>query len=227
MSTRAKSRRKKPRERRRKPQPRRPPEVYEPDEVAALIRSCSRRAPTGCRNAALIVLCYRAGLRISEALALLPKDVDLKTGRVVVLHGKGDRSRTVALGPGDVALIERWVQKRRGLKCKPSQPLICTLNGGQLDSSYVRQLLPRLGRRAGLSKRIHAHGLRHTLAYEMHVKERQPVALVQKVLGHSNLATTAVYLSHIAPRDVLDAMRNRPAFVYGGRSTDVSPSTEA
>ena len=53
-----------------------PPEPLNPDEVKGLIRVCSKRAATGVRNRALIAVLYRAGLRISEALALYPKDLD-------------------------------------------------------------------------------------------------------------------------------------------------------
>ena len=57
-----------------------PPEPLTAEEVKALIRACSKRACTGVRNRALIAVLYRAGLRIGEALALLPKDLDAQAG---------------------------------------------------------------------------------------------------------------------------------------------------
>ncbi len=66
-----------------------PPEILTPDEVHRLIRAASNRAPTGIRNRALIVVMYRAGLRVSEALGLYPKDVDRSRGTIRVLQGKG------------------------------------------------------------------------------------------------------------------------------------------
>ena len=71
-------------------------------EVNALLAQCSRRAPTGIRNRALITVLYRTGLRIFEALALQPKDVDLDNGTLRVLHGKGDKMRTVGLDAGTI-----------------------------------------------------------------------------------------------------------------------------
>ncbi|MCH8831577.1 MAG: tyrosine-type recombinase/integrase, partial [Chloroflexi bacterium] len=59
-----------------------PPEVLTEDEVKSLIRACSNRAPTGIRNRALIIVMYRAGLRLSEALALKPKDIDPQAGTI-------------------------------------------------------------------------------------------------------------------------------------------------
>jgi site-specific recombinase XerD len=57
-------------------------------EVEALLRACSSRATTGVRNRALIALLWRTGLRISEALALKPKDVELSSGLLTVQHGR-------------------------------------------------------------------------------------------------------------------------------------------
>ncbi len=86
-----------------------PVELLTPDEVRALVRACSSRAPTGVsRNRALIAVLYRGGLRISEALELHPKDVDMARTTVAVLHGKGDRPRTVGMDPAAFALLERW-----------------------------------------------------------------------------------------------------------------------
>lgn len=79
-----------------------PPEVLTGSEVNALLGVCSKRAPTGIRNRALIAMLYRGQLRIGEALAFKPKDLDRKGGTLRVLHGKGDRARTVGLDSGAV-----------------------------------------------------------------------------------------------------------------------------
>jgi len=185
-----------------------PAELLSCDEVRALIRACSARAPTGIRNRALIAVLYRGGLRVSEALALRPKDVDQSAGTLVVLHGKGDQRRTVGMDPAAFALLERWLDKRRSLGVSARRAVFCTLAGGPLDSSYVRRLLPRLAVRAGIDKRVHAHGLRHAHAAEL-VAEGMPVNVIQQQLGHGSLATTDRYLRHIAPRERVEAMRAR------------------
>lgn len=185
-----------------------PAEILTEQEVSALIRAASPRSASGIRARALIALLYRGGLRVSEALALEPKDVDQNRGTVSVLRGKGNKRRVVGLDPAAFALIERWMDYRRSLKLPPRRPLLCTLKGNALDSSYVRRLLPRLGERAGIEKRVHAHGLRHTHAAELAV-EGKPVNLIQRQLGHSSLATTSRYLDHIAPQDLIGAMQDR------------------
>ena len=102
-----------------------------PDEVRALIKACSNRAPTGIRNRALLVLLYRGGLRVSEALRLYPKDLDRDAGTVTVLVGKGGKRRTIGLDPGAFAVVERWLDKRAALGINGLAPLLCTLRGSR------------------------------------------------------------------------------------------------
>jgi site-specific recombinase XerD len=198
-----------------------PVEILTPDEVRSLIRGCSNRAPTGVRNRALIVVLYRGGLRLDEAIGhrdpesgrwaggLYPKDVDSRAGTVTVLHGKGDKRRTVGLDPGAFAVLERWLELRRRRDIGgPRRPLFCTLDGTGLDDSYVRKLLHRLAAKAAITKRVHPHGLRHTHAAEL-AAEGMPANLIQAQLGHDSLATTDRYLRHIAPRQLIDAIRGR------------------
>ncbi len=185
-----------------------PPEVLTEDEVKALIRASSNRAPTGVRNRALITVMYRAGLRLSEALALKPKDIDADAGTVTVLHGKGDKRRVVGLDPGSMAVLLRWDDRRRQHGLTGRSPLFCTLEGRPLYASYARTLLHRLGAKAGIEKRVHPHGLRHSMSYEL-MMEGVPVPLIQQQLGHASLATTQRYLDHIAPKDLVEAMQRR------------------
>jgi site-specific recombinase XerD len=77
-----------------------------------------------------------------------------------------------------------------------------------VKTSYVRAALPRLARKAGIERRVHAHALRHSFASEL-AAERTPMNVVQTVLGHANLATTDAYLRHINPVIVIEAMRSR------------------
>src|ERR1043165_8811793 len=108
----------------RRPKPRRrfPPEVLSDPEVRALLDACGAYHPIGLRNRALIALMYRAGLRVSEALALAPKDIDLASGTVRVLHGKGDVSRTVGLDPGACAVVARWLAERARADVGQTEP---------------------------------------------------------------------------------------------------------
>jgi integrase/recombinase XerC len=180
-------------------------EILTRAEVAALVAQCSPKAPTGIRNRGMIIVMYAGGLRVEEMLALKPAEVDTATGEVRILHGKGDRQRSVGLGHGNMALVQRWLDVRVAPR---SAPLFCTLAGGPVKDQYVRALMKRLATKAEIKKRVHPHVLRHTNADEMHA-ERTPVNLIRKHLGHNSLATTQIYLDHISPRDVVEAGRAR------------------
>ena len=127
-------------------------------EVARLLLAASERAPTGVRNRAMIALLYCAGVRLEEALALRRQDVDLEGGALVV---RGRRARTAHLFASAAPYLEAWLAVRAELDLGARAPLLCTLRGEPLEPAYVRAMLARLGRRAVLRKRVHAHGLRH------------------------------------------------------------------
>jgi site-specific recombinase XerD len=186
-----------------------PPEPLTPDEVWRLVDACGRGL-AGRRNRALIITMWRGGLRVSEALALAPKDVDLERGRIAVLHGKGDKSRVVGLDAGACALIERWTAERRALELGPRAPLYCVISrptaGQPLASSYVRELLHKLAAKAGIDKRVHPHGLRHSYASYL-MDQGVPIHHIRRMLGHSSIAVTERYADHINPATVIEQMR--------------------
>jgi site-specific recombinase XerD len=141
---------------------------------------------------------FRSGLRISEALALYPKDLDAAGGSLRVLHGKGDKARTAPL-PSDAAeAVDRWLDCRKRLRLTGHHPLFCTLRGKPLWDSYVRTLGKRLAKKAGVEKRCHPHGLRHGWALAQ-VQSGASLNAIQQHLGHRSLHTTSVCLQHIAP----------------------------
>lgn len=189
-----------------------PAEVLSRSEIARLMAATSRHGSAGIRDRALIVVMWRAGLRIAEALALKPHDVDLDAGTIAVLHGKGDRRRVVGVDPDAIAVLEHWLQRRRELHIGPSKPLFCTITkphaGSPLKDSCFRETLKLLARRAAIEKRVHPHGLRHTHAAEL-AMEGVPLHVIRRQLGHSSLATTERYIDHLTPADVIAIMQQR------------------
>ncbi|MCB9836747.1 MAG: phage integrase family protein [Phycisphaera sp.] len=184
-----------------------PPEPLTHEEVMSLLDACGHDL-LGLRDRALIAVMYRAGLRISEALALHPKDIDAGLRAVRVLRGKGGRSRTVGLDAGALAIVGDWMNARRELGIVDDAPLICTRTGGAMSAGYARRLLAGLGRRAGIAKRVHPHGLRHTHAAELRA-EGIDIGIISKQLGHRSIATTVRYLDHIAPWEVVEVVGGR------------------
>jgi integrase len=192
-----------------------PAEVLTPAEISRLIDACGRRGPSGMRNRALIVVLWRGGLRCAEALALGLRDVDRQAGTLTVRHGKGDRRRVVGMDPPAFAVLERWLDLRARIGVPKGAPVFCTIThdggglGRPLGAAYWREAIKRLGVKAGIDKRVHSHGLRHTHAVEL-LMEGVPIEVIRRQLGHRSLGVTQRYLDHLMPADVVEAMQKRP-----------------
>jgi len=190
-------------------------------EAQALIRAISTRSITGRRNRALVLVLYRLGLRVGEALALQRKDVDLEQGTVHVWQGKGSKDRTVYVDALMAEVLRGWLAEPRlhqnGLvfatvtKEGRSAGGHLTQPGKPLLPSYVRSMLNRLAKRAGIEKAVHPHMLRHTFATEL-LEDGLNVRQVQALLGHSNLNTTQIY-THVYDGDLADRIRSRGAIL--------------
>src|SRR5271167_3624703 len=92
-----------------------PPEPLTHDEVIALMNVCSRRAPTGKRDRALICILWRGQLRLSEALALKVADFDPDAGTLRVLRGKGKKARVVVIDQQAADVLTAWLECRKKL----------------------------------------------------------------------------------------------------------------
>jgi site-specific recombinase XerC len=99
-----------------------PPRV---EEIVAVMRAAGER-PHGHRARGLIVVLWRAGLRISEALALNEADLEESCGSLLVRHGKGGRRREVGMDEWGWAQLRPWIEYRRTLSVGP---LFCVING--------------------------------------------------------------------------------------------------
>lgn len=185
-----------------------PAEVLTKDEIRRPLDACGTKTWTARRNRALIVVMYRAGLRLAEALALRPCDVDQDRGAIRVLRGKGGRARTVGIDRWGLDQMVLWMNEHRGMGWTPGEPLFCSGSGQPITQAYIRRRLPELGRIAGIHKRLHAHDLRHTHAAELR-SEGIDLAVIRRQLGHASLLTTVRYLDHLEPESVINAMSQR------------------
>jgi len=175
-----------------------PAEILTTDEIRQLLSACTSQS-IGLRNRALIMVLWRCGLRISELLALRACDITPESVRV--LHGKGDKARTVGVDSETAAVVAHWLDRRKALGLTARQPLFCDLQGNSLHTNAVRELLKRLATKAGIVKRVHPHGFRHTFA--AHAAKQLPIHYVQQALGHSSLEVTSRYVNHLGSEAVV------------------------
>jgi integrase/recombinase XerD len=165
------------------------------EEVRRIAQLCSRRAPTGIRNRALIIVLHCGALRVSEALALTPSSVNHVEG---IMKVDGRAARIVHIEPEAADRIRRWlkVRVRLGLDC---DSLFCTLRETPLNQAYVRQFLPKLASKAGINKPVHALALRDSYVASLLEKQVSPEEL-QAFLGFKSLASTIRYVNELALR---------------------------
>jgi site-specific recombinase XerD len=194
-----------------------PPEPLTAEEVRALISAVPGRGPLGVRNRALIALLWRSGLRISEALALRPADLNEREGTVRVRNGKGRKDRVAVIDAEALGYLRGWLEVRRANGINGRATIFCSVASGargagvrtpgrELHTAYVRALLPKVGARAGIEKRVHAHGLRHSHATEL-VAAGVPLHVIAGQLGHASTATTDAYLGKLMPSERIKALR--------------------
>lgn len=205
-----------------------PAEVYTADEVLRAMACCGR-GPGAFRNRAMIAVMWRSGLRVSEALALVPRDLNFELGAIRIRHGKGDKYRMAPMDAQTAALLETWLTRRGTLVAMPrGAPVFCTYERGAmgraLRAAYVRDAFKRAGRRAEI-ERFHPHGLRHTFAYEL-AREKRDLLIIQKALGHADARTTYRYINHLAPLEMIAELRAREWPATPGAGGERPPSAE-
>lgn len=179
--------------------------------IAAVMRVAGSNAH-GLRVRASIAVFWRAGLRISEALALTESDVDPRRGSVLVRHGKGDKRREAGMDDWGFEHLSAWLERRVEL---PVGPLYCVIDGPTKgrrpwSGTSVRAELRRLALEAGVRHRFAPHQLRYAHAVEL-AREGIAVNLIQRQLGHTDLGTTSTYLQGIDPAEIIDAVHSRRA----------------
>jgi site-specific recombinase XerD len=159
----------------------------------------------------LIVVLWRAGLRISEALALTESDLDSSRSAVPGPSRQRRQAPRGRDGPLGVEQLSPWLQLRATF---PVGALFCLLRGPTVGRPWspagVRSQLHHAAARAGVRRRFAPHQLRHAHAVEMS-REGVPLLVIQRQLGHADLAITSVYLRGIDNTEIVHAVHERPA----------------
>lgn len=184
-----------------------PPRV---EEIVAVMRKAGNGV-RGARIRGLIVVLWRAGLRISEALDLAEADLDPGRGALLVRRGKGGKRRESGMDDWGWEQLRPWVEHRADM---PVGPLFCIVNGPTRgrpwSGSAAREQLRRLAAAAGVRRRFAPHQLRHAHAVEM-AREGVPLNVIQRQLGHADLGVTSVYLQGIDSTEVISTIHARRA----------------
>ncbi len=171
---------------------RRSREYLTPAEMEQLLEAAGTSPRHGQRDRTLVLVMYRHGLRVSEAIALRWEQVDLKAGLLHVQRLKNGVASTHPLRGPELRALR---QLRRDWPDSPY--LFVSERGGPMTASNVRKLIARAGVQAGLLLPVHPHMLRHSCGFKL-ANEGHDTRSLQHYLGHRNINHTVRY-TDLAP----------------------------
>lgn len=175
------------------------PEVLSTEEVEMLLNAPDVTQTLGLRNRAILELMYATGLRVSEVVGLRLEDLHLDVG-IIQTIGKGRKERIVPIGDEAITWINNYLRDARPELCKTRRSpfLFVNFHGERLTRQGVWKNLKNEVRKAGITKNVTPHTLRHSFA--THILENgADLRIVQELLGHSDISTTQIY-THISKK---------------------------
>jgi integrase/recombinase XerD len=172
---------------------RRIPETLSVEEVARLLATPLGGDARALRDRALLELFYSSGLRVSELAGLTLQQVDLAQGFVRVL-GKGAKERVVPIGGKACEAVTTYVAAGRPRLVRPQTGSALFLNhrGRGISRVALWQIVKAHARRAGITKNVKPHALRHSFATHL-LGGGADLRAIQEMLGHASISTTQIY----------------------------------
>lgn len=185
------------------------PEFLTEAEVDKLLTAFSlSEGALEMRNRLMVELLYSSGLRASELVSLKVADCDLQSGLLRVT-GKGSKTRIVPCGRPALRIVSRYLTAARPelAEKNPRAPwLLLSKNSRKLNREWVWSIIQEAASRAGITKGVHPHTLRHSFATHL-LSHGADLRCIQEMLGHSDISTTEVY-THIDPNGAIGVLRH-------------------
>lgn len=144
---------------------------------------------TKLRDKLILTLLYSSGLRVSELVNLIVRDIDFDE-RTILVRGKGDKDRVVLFDKNAKSLILEYLD----LRTTDSKFLFAGRNGNHITPRYIQIMIKKYADKAGITKKVTPHVLRHSYATHL-LKNGVDIRVIQQLLGHASLSTTQIYTS--------------------------------
>ena len=181
------------------------PEILTEYEQEQLINIFNTRYFNSFRNRTIIKIFLASGLRLSELINLRLKDINLMTGQLKVVEGKGSKDRILWISESIMEELRNWKEKQSE-KLGICEYVFTTSSNNKLNGRNVRRMVAEYSKKAGITKNVSPHTFRHTFASDL-LRATKNLRLVQKALGHEDLSTTIIY-THIVDEEFEDALKN-------------------
>ncbi len=173
------------------------PKSLTESEVEVLLEAPDINSVLGQRDRAMLEVLYATGLRVTELINLIHAQVNLRQG-VVRVVGKGNKERLVPLGEEAITWLQRYLNDARPelVGNRSVNALFPTQRGSAMTRQGFWYLIKRYAQKAGISKSLSPHILRHAFATHL-LNNGADLRVVQMLLGHSDISTTQIY-THVA-----------------------------
>ena len=169
------------------------PKFLNQAEVELLFSQPDVSTETGLRDRAILELMYSSGLRVSEAVNIQTRDIDLDGG-VLTCTGKGSKTRKVPVGTSAVEWVKSYLSLRRKKESIEVENLFVTPAGRPVNRHMIHAFVKEYAEKCGLEN-VSPHTLRHSFATHL-IHNRADIRSVQQMLGHADISTTQIY-THI------------------------------
>jgi len=169
------------------------PKFLNQSDIDTLLSQPDVSTEIGLRDRAILELMYASGLRVSEAVNLTMKDIDLDAG-ILTTIGKGSKTRRVPVGSSAVEWLKSYFALRRRKQNIEVQNLFVTPLGRPINRQIIYHFIREYAEKCGLEG-VSPHTLRHSFATHL-IQNRADIRSVQQMLGHSDISTTQIY-THI------------------------------
>lgn len=196
---------------RKKSRVRKIPKVLSAEEKENLIGFFNLRYWTQKRAKFIIKFLLNTGLRLEELTNIRWRDINLQTGKIHVVQGKGAKDRIIWINENTLNELRNWrelqIEKMVQKGYEPSNVfyVFTSLNNNKVDHGNLRRTIYRASTKS-IGRRISPHLLRHTYATDL-LRSTKNLRIVQKALGHSDISTTQIY-THIVDSEMEEAIKN-------------------
>lgn len=157
------------------------------DEVVSLFKACKNK-----KHKAIMSLLFGCGMRVSEVINLMPKQIDRKRMVIHIINGKGAKDRFVPLDEFVLKNLEEYFKEYLPVKWMFNGQFSTKENPTQYTDRSINQFLKDIAKEAGITKDVYSHLGRHSYA-TMLVEQGTDLGIIQNILGHKSQKTTLIY----------------------------------